>query len=359
MASPFARIGACECARTRAAGTTCAHRAETTAMEPSTNSHIAGAGRIIDARTVAPPASPEDAVLAIGNFDGVHRGHQSLVARARREADARGLPCVIVTFDPHPRQVLRPDAPFGLVATVEERAAWLLQAGAHRVIVWPFDDQTRTQSPREFLAAIGRHARPRAVVHGPGFALGRARAGTADVLGAIGREDGFDLVPIEPLGTAGDRVSSSAIREAIERGDVEAAARGLGRWPTYSGIVVPGNRVGRTIGFPTANLEPSVPRVVPADGVYAAWVERWPFTHCERRFLGAVSVGDRPTFAGTLRLVEAFLLDFDDDLYGETLRLHLVARIRGQERFASVDDLVTQMHHDVALCRGVLSTNPV
>ena len=138
----------------------------------------------------------------------------------------------------------------------------------------------------------------------------------------------------------------------------KTAARDLARWPTYMGTVVPGNRVGRTIGFPTANLEPPVARATPGDGVYAAWVERWPLGEHARFYLAAVSVGDRPTFAGTIRLVEAYLLDFDGDLYGETLRLHVVARIRGQERFSSVDALVAQMHRDVERCREILAGNP-
>lgn len=312
----------------------------------------------IDIRSTPPPGTAPDAVISIGNFDGVHRGHQSLIARARTEADARGVACAVITFDPHPRQVLRPDSPVRLIATVDERAVWVAAAGADHVIIWPFDDTTRTQSPREFIDAVSRYVRIRAIVHGPGFALGRGRVGTPDALAEIGVELGFDVIAVDPAASRDGVVSSSAIREAISRGEIETAAGDLGRWPTYMGTVVPGNRVGRTIGFPTANLEPPVARATPGDGVYAAWVERWPLTNEARFHLAAVSVGDRPTFAGTIRLVEAYLLDFDGDLYGETLRLHVVARVRGQERFDSIDALVVQMHRDVERCREILAANP-
>ena len=328
-------------------------------MDDATPPSTARPARTIDAQASAPPPSViTDAVITIGNFDGVHRGHQSLVKRARAEADAMGIACAVVTFDPHPRHVLRPDHPVRLIATVEERASWLATAGADPVIILPFDDTTRGQSPAEFVDALGRYVRIRAIVHGPGFALGRGRVGTPEALARIGDAVGFSMVAVDPEASTNGVVSSSAIREAIGRGDIEAAARDLARWPTYMGTVVPGNRVGRTIGFPTANLEPPVARATPGDGVYAAWVERWPLGEHARFYLAAVSVGDRPTFAGTIRLVEAYLLDFDGDLYGETLRLHVVARVRGQERFSSVDALVAQMHRDVERCREILAGNP-
>jgi riboflavin kinase/FMN adenylyltransferase len=339
-------------------GTTYPHLARSVTMDDDTTPSIARPIRSIDVRVSPPSSIVPDAVISIGNFDGAHRGHQTLIARARAEADARQVACAVITFDPHPRQVLLPDSPVRLLASIEERSAWVASAGADHFIVWPFNDITRTQTPREFIDALGQYVRIRAIVHGPGFALGRGRTGTPDALAAIGVERGFDVIPVEPASSPEGVVSSSTIREAIGRGDIEAATHDLGRWPTYMGIVVPGNRVGRTIGFPTANLEPSIARATPGDGVYAAWVERRPLTTASRFHLAAVSVGDRPTFAGTTRLVEAYLLDFDDDLYGETLRLHLVARVRGQERFASVDALVAQMHRDVARCREILATNP-
>jgi riboflavin kinase/FMN adenylyltransferase len=313
---------------------------------------------LIDVRVSPPPPDPREVVISIGNFDGVHRGHQALIARARAEAESRGVSCAVITFDPHPRQVLRPDEPVPLIATVEERAAWLVHAGADIVIIWPFDDTTRTQSPHEFIDAVSRYSRICAIVHGPGFALGRRRVGTPEALAAIGQEKGFEVIAVAPEASTAGVVSSSAIRQAIVCGEIGAAARDLSRWPTYMGTVVPGNRVGRTIGFPTANLEPSIVRATPGDGVYAAWVERYPLRTDAHFYLAVVSIGDRPTFAGTIRLVEAHILDFDGDLYGETLRLHLVARVRGQERFTSVDDLVAQMHRDVSRCREILATLP-
>jgi riboflavin kinase/FMN adenylyltransferase len=297
-----------------------------------------------------------EVVATIGNFDGVHVGHRALIARVVERAGERRIASAVVTFDPHPRRVLRPDARFCHLSTLDERLALFETLGVDEVLIWRFDDVLRVMEPVQFHDALARYVTLRLLVHGPGFALGRARSGTTAVLAALGRERGFTLeeVSLQALDDASEPVTSTALRAAVEAGDIERAARSLGRAPALTGVVVEGEKVGRTLGFPTANLRFDVPLAVPADGVYAAWTELDPFTPHARRLPAAVSIGSRPTFDGQRRVVEAYLLDFDGDLYGRTLRLHFVRRLRGQEKFDSVDALVTQMRLDVAAADAAL-----
>lgn len=330
--------------------------------------HVAGppardfvdTSRITFVRGALPPLVARDAVIAIGNFDGVHRGHAELIAHARREATRRSIECIVLTFDPHPAHVLRPNDPTPLVSTPVERGAWMHALGVDHVFVWPFDADVQGQSPEAFVRSVSRFVRPRAIIHGPGFAIGRGRAGTSAVLSGVGRTHGFEMIEVVPVTDAPDatdtspRISSSAIRRLVESGSIAEATAHLGRLPTYLGTVKHGNKMGRTIGFPTANVHPDAPRATPLDGVYAAWVERHPLSANAVFHAGAISIGDRPTFNGTIRLVEAFLPGFDGDLYDEELRLHFVARLRGQVRFKSIDALVTQMQADVTTCLHLL-----
>jgi riboflavin kinase/FMN adenylyltransferase len=199
----------------------------------------------------------------------------------------------------------------------------------------------------------------RQLLHGPGFALGKGREGTPELLERIGQQMGFDLDEVIPyVQPAKGILSSTVIRGLIADGQVQAAARGLGRAPTLTGTVVEGEKIGRTLGFPTANQSLDGPLAVPADGVYACWAEVAPFTAAVRRYAAAVSIGTRPTFDGETRAVEAYLLDFAGDLYGQKMRLHFVARLRGQERFDNIAALIAQMRRDVATARGVLRDAP-
>ena len=297
-----------------------------------------------------------EVVAAIGSFDGVHRGHRALLDVVMRRAAARGVQSAVITFDPHPRRVLRPDAPLKLISPLEERLALFAELGLQRVLVWRFDAALRALGPEAFLEALGRYVVLRHLVHGPGFALGKARAGTPEVLASLGRERGFSIeeVALEQIDGAVP-VTSTSVRESIEAGQVRQAARALGRLPTLTGTVVEGEKVGRTLGFPTANLALDPQLVTPIDGVYAAWAELQPFTPRAQKHPAAVSIGERPTFAGRRRVVEAFLLDFDGDLYGQQIRLHFVSRLRGQERFDSVQALIDQMGRDVAQARERLT----
>ncbi|MGH2355489.1 MAG: bifunctional riboflavin kinase/FAD synthetase [Chloroflexota bacterium] len=326
-----------------------------------------------------PPARPPEVVATIGNFDGVHRGHRALIGKVIERAAELGVQSAVVTFDPHARLVIRPHVPLRLLSTVEEKAEFFDELGIDHVLVWRFDKSVQHTSAEQFLRQLDRWVRLRRLLHGPGFALGRRREGTAPVLAEIGRRMGFGVEEVTPYtgalvkaesggplirvppahstGTAASDgiLSSTAIRALIADGHVRRATQALGRPPTLTGVVVEGEKVGHALGFPTANLRFDAPLAIPADGVYAAWAELSPFTPAARRLPAAVSIGTRPTFDGKERAVEAYLLDFAGNLYGQRLRLHFIARLRGQERFESVDALVAQMARDVQTTRALLT----
>jgi riboflavin kinase/FMN adenylyltransferase len=318
-----------------------------------------------------PPPSPLPEVAAtIGNFDGVHRGHQALIGRVVETAHRQGLASAIVTFDPHPLLVIRPDVPLRLLSTLDEKIERFAALGVDHVLVWRFDAALQQTGAATFLERLNHWLRLRRLVFGPRFALGRGREGTPEVIRRLGAGQGaglaFDVEEVTPYTVAladGQVLSSTTIRALIADGQVRQATDALGHAPTLTGVVVAGARIGRTLGYPTANLHLAAPLAVPLDGIYAAWAEVAPFTATARRHPAAVSIGTRPTFDGEARVVEAYLLDFEGDLYGQTIRLHFVDRLRGQERFGRVEELIDQMGRDVASARAVLQgiaqTKPV
>jgi riboflavin kinase / FMN adenylyltransferase len=298
------------------------------------------------------PADLGRSVVVIGNFDGVHLGHRRVIARAREIADERGLEVVAVTFDPHPMAVLRPDhAPITL-SSIEERAELLAQAGADDVLVLPFTTEVAGWSPEEFVDRILvdlLHAA--AVVVGANFRFGHRAAGDVELLTQLGQRFGFGVEGLDLIRDDGVTFSSTYIRACIDAGDVAAADAALGRPHRVEGVVVHGDRRGRELGFPTANIATAPHTALPADGVYAG-----RFVLGGTRLLPtAISVGTNPTFSGRVRTVEAFVLDVDEDFYGHEVGVDFVARVRGQERFDRIEDLVTQMHRDVERVRELLS----
>lgn len=296
------------------------------------------------------PADLPGSVVVIGVFDGVHRGHQALLARARATADAAGLPLVAVTFDPHPLEVVRPGAHPHLLSTTEQRVRLLGAAGADAVLVTTFDAALSRLSPEEYVDLFVSGAlRARVVVVGENFRFGHRAAGDVQTLAELGGTRGYTVTPLGLVGEGDESWSSTYIRGLVSGGDVEDAAAALGRPHRVEGVVVHGDHRGRELGYPTANLAVTPHAAVPADGVYAAWFLRHPYTGAEERLPAAVSVGTNPTFDGQDRRVEAYVLDRDDlDLYGENVAVDFVRRLRGQARFDSVDDLVAQMARDVA-----------
>lgn len=300
------------------------------------------------------PADWGRCVVTIGVFDGVHRGHQAIVAHARRAADQRGLPLVALTFDPHPASVVGAGEPPPVLTEPRQRAQLLTEYGADAVCVLPFNTDFSRWSPAEFVSRIlveGLHADH--VVVGADFRFGSRAAGsvaTLAELGAEGGEGGFTAEGLDLLAGQGRKLSSSAVRELLAAGDVAAAAEVLGRPHRVTGTVVRGAQRGRQLGFPTANVASAPHTAVPADGIYAGWLHTQGV-----RYPAAVSIGTNPTFDGTERSVEAYALDRDDlELYGAWAAIDFVRAIRPTEKFSSVAELVEAINRDVAQVRTVL-----
>jgi riboflavin kinase/FMN adenylyltransferase len=295
------------------------------------------------------PKQCHNGALTIGNFDGVHRGHQALLAALRREARALPGPAVAVTFDPPPSQLLRPGSTPAALTTVAERAELMQQWGADEVLVLATTLELLQLTARQFFdqVILGGIA-PRTLVPGFNFAFGRGREGTVEKLAAMCRETGLAFVLMPPLEWQGQPVSSSRIRGALLAGNVVLAGELLGRPYGVRGKVVTGQRRGQTLGFPTANLE-QIPTVVPGDGVYAVRVQ-----HGGREYGGAANIGANPTFLEQQRKLEVHLLDFDGDLYGAELTVDFVERLRDTRKFAGVAELVEQLQRDIARAKALL-----
>lgn len=296
-------------------------------------------------------------VLTIGKFDGIHRGHRHILeVVAARARDPSWQSAVIILWPPPP-EVLRPGAQIPRLSTLVEREAALAASGIDVLILWPFTLELSRLSPREFMLLLRRHLDLRVLVIGNDFALGHKRSGTAEVLQELGRELGFEVVIAPPYVHEGQAVSSSRIREHLSAGHVTQAARLLGRWPTLTGTVVRGAGRGKDLGFPTANLHLDEPLAVPGHGIYATFAtfgaEDDPAVH-----QAVTSIGVRPTFEDAdEQTIETFILDFDADLYDQTLRLHFVEKLRDELKFDSVEDLIAQMERDVTDARAALASH--
>jgi riboflavin kinase / FMN adenylyltransferase len=303
----------------------------------------------------AAPAGWGRSVVTIGAFDGVHRGHQAIIGHTVKRAAALGVSSVVVTFDPHPSEVVRPGS-HPAVLTEARRKAELIEAlGVDVLCVIPFTLEVSRLSAETFVHDVlvaNLHAS--SIVVGQNFRFGHKAAGDVALLEQLGRTFGFTVEGAPLVGAETDEhetiVSSTYIRSCVDAGDVTAAATALGRPHRLEGVVVRGDARGRELGFPTANLFTAPHVAVPADGVYAAWLVR----RGHQRARAAVSIGTNPTFAGRQRRVEAYVLDFDGDLYGERLALDFVVRLREQRRYDGVAPLVEQMHRDVEEARIVL-----
>jgi riboflavin kinase / FMN adenylyltransferase len=299
-----------------------------------------------------PDAAPyaEPMVLALGAFDGVHAGHRRLLRRLASEARHRNARAVALTFDPHPRCVLDPAGCPAMLSDVEERIALLREAGAGEVHVVRFSTELSRWRAERFITALGSLGRLRALLGGPGFALGHRREGTAELLRRLGDRHGYIYVEVAPVLRAGRPVSSTRIRQAVQAGRVEEAARMLRRPHRVTGTVVRGHNRGAQLGYPTANLDVSPGRCLPGTGIYATRV-----LLDGRRVPAATSVGTNPTFDDSgMVSVEPHLLDFDQDLLGRRLTVEFVRRLRSERRFASVEALGRQIARDVERTRRLL-----
>jgi riboflavin kinase/FMN adenylyltransferase len=294
-------------------------------------------------------------VVTIGVFDGVHRGHQHIIGHTVERARKLGVSSVVVTFDPHPSEVVRPGSHPAVLTEAPRKAELIETLGVDVLCVIPFTLEFSHLSAETFVHdVLVEHLHAAEVVVGQNFRFGHRAAGDVTLLEQLGRTFGF-TVDDAALVSADEHspvVSSTFIRSCVDAGDVEAAARALGRPHRLEGIVVRGDRRGAQLGFPTANLATSPHAAVPADGVYAAWaVRRGPVEPLR----AAVSVGTNPTFAGRERRVEAYLLDFSGDLYGERFALDFVTRLREQRHYDGVAPLVEQIGQDVEDTRAALA----
>lgn len=285
--------------------------------------------------TQLPEADPRDRHVAIGVFDGVHKGHRAVID----DADT------VLTFDPHPLTVIHPEAAPKLIMPFEVKRDVIDGLGVHELVVIPFDEEFMRIEAEEFVSEIllGRLGAKKVSV-GENFRFGAKAKGDPEMLA---RHDEFETRIVPLVEVDGETVSSTRVRALIAAGEVDAAMRCLGAPFMVEGKVIEGDRRGRELGFPTANLVPDDRLVVPGHGVYAAFANGHP---------AAVNVGVRPTFeTGRGLLIESFLVDYDGDLYGQNLRVAFVSRLRGERRFPSVEDLIAQMHRDVAEAREILA----
>ena len=298
-------------------------------------------------RAAAPGRS---SAVAIGVFDGVHRGHRHLIGHLVERARNEGLAPLVVTFHPHPRSVLRPGTPLTYLCSLEERVELLRALGVDEVAVLAFTSELAQLSAHDFATLVVEELRMKLLVVGSDFALGRGREGTTDVLARIGGEMGFavDVVPL--LATSGEKVGSTAVRYALERGDMETVASLLGRPFALRGPVIKGAERGKGLGFPTANMAFGQDRALPAFGVYVtrAYLR-------EGVFPAVTNIGLRPTFDEDKPTVETFILDFRGEVYGQELRIELLHRLRGEMRFPSAEVLREQIEKDVAAARAYLA----
>ncbi|MDX2140579.1 MAG: bifunctional riboflavin kinase/FAD synthetase [Chloroflexota bacterium] len=296
----------------------------------------------------------QSSVVTIGVFDGVHRGHQYLIRKLVEEARAQGKLAVALTFFPHPDVVLRKLSGRYYLTTPDERARLLGELGVDHVITETFDDTFRQTRAQAYVDLLTKHLRLSSLWVGSDFALGYQREGNVDFLRRAGQTSGFTVEAIDLLLANGDHsaISSTGIREALQMGDLDHANGWLGRAFSVTGEVVHGQQRGRTIGFPTANVAVWSEQVLPANGVYAGWARLG-----SERFMAVTNVGSRPTFAGQDITVEAYLLDFDRDIYGQQMTVTFEERLRGEQKFDGIAALIAQIQQDVEAGRAHLMKN--
>ena len=307
-------------------------------------------------------------VLTIGKFDGVHLGHQHLISQVISRARQMDAQAGVITLHPHPREVLFPGETVQYLTTLGERLSLIEQQGVDLAIVLPFTPDLARTPARDFVLLLTTHLRLRALVVGPDFALGRGREGDIPFLRQIGQELGFEVHVVDPLTIEGRVIRSAEIRTLLAEGKVRAAFRLLGRWPNVIGQVVRGAGRGHKLGFPTANIEVPSRRIIPANGVYAVRVRLYDEkpTHpelgeAEGWHNGVANVGVRPSFGESERTVEVHLFDFAQEVYGKWVDVQFIERLRDERRFEHIEELIHQIHADVATARAILEgmTMPV
>lgn len=300
-------------------------------------------------------------MVTIGVFDGIHRGHAQLVNAATRAAAERGVPAVLMTFDPHPSEVVRPGSHPPQLSTLRRRADLAEEMGVDVFCVIPFTPTLAAQSPEEFVhEVLVEQLHAAEVIVGDNFTFGHKALGDVPKLRELGQRFGFEVTAVSLFGEHAVTYSSTYIRSCVASGDVELAAEALGRPHRVEGVVVHGERRGRDLGYPTANVAPPEHAAIPGDGVYAAWFTVLGDKEADdirvgERYAASVSVGTNPTFSGRNRTVEAYVLDVDADLYGQHVAVDFVSRLRGMESYDGIDALIAAIADDVDRTRTILS----
>lgn len=297
-------------------------------------------------RILRNPVDMQPCVLVLGMFDGVHRGHQALLMAGVELSEAAGLPLNVFTFEPHPLQVLCPESAPPLLTTLTERARLMADFGVDSLCILPFDRETAAQSPEDFMADMVRVYKPRHVVCGFNFTFGSRGAGNGESLRAYGAEHGFDVTIVPEVILGGETASSTRVRSLLQQGNIPEVTRLLGHWYTISGRVMNGKHIGRTMGYPTANVDIPQGKALPAFGVYACWMEVE-----ERVYPAVVNVGRHPTLPEGSVTVEAYALDECLSLYGKKVRLSFLSYLRPEKRFDDVDALKAQITRDAQEAR--------
>ena len=293
----------------------------------------------------------ERSAVTIGNFDGVHRGHREIFRKVCHYASLDSSDSVVITFDPHPLELLNPENPPLLITTLAQKQELIAESGLDILIVIPFSMNFSRISAEDFLRRVLIYSLGvSSLVIGHDYAFGRNREGNEQFVRTFSEKSGFAVDSIDPVGDGGLIFSSSEVRRLVLSGDVISATRILGRCHRISGQVVHGREIGRSIGFPTANIV-TENRLIPADGVYAVWVEAFGELH-----MGACSIGNNPTFPGGERSIEVFLFDFDGVLYGHKIVVHFAGRLRDLARFKDAAALSCQIAADVEAARKILSS---
>jgi riboflavin kinase/FMN adenylyltransferase len=308
---------------------------------------------VTDVSSFLPPAA--GTAVSIGAYDGVHAGHQAVLRELRRLAGAGGHETVVVTFDRHPASVVRPESAPRLLTDLDQKLEVMAATGdVDHVVVVRFDEERAREEAADFVREVLVDALgARLVVVGEDFHFGRARRGNVSLLREVGARAGFEVVGLSLVpGSSGGAISSTEIRELLRAGDVGAAATMLGRPYELRGTVERGDGRGRDLGFPTANVAVGADILLPSNGIYAGWYERPDGSDHP----AAISLGVRPMFPTDAPVLEAYVLDFDGDLYGETAKVRFVERLRGEEKFDSLEALVAQIGSDVTAARAVLAT---
>lgn len=296
-------------------------------------------------------------VLTIGTFDGLHRGHQDIIRQLKSAATSLQAQTAVIAFHPRPKAVFAPQRFKNDYLTTPAERIWLFeQLGIDVLILIPFTLEFSQTTARDFMAMISERTNLVQLCVGHDFALGKNREGNITRLRELGQELGYSVCEIQPFRLDGEIVSSTHIRQCLSDGNVRQAAYLLGRYPSLTSQVVQGAQRGRSIGFPTANLAVPPERLLPENGVYATFVR---FSHNGQRHSSATNVGVRPSFGVSERTVEAFILDFDRNIYGQTVTLEFVERLRPEMKFNGIDALKAQIEQDAAQARQLLAAEPI